>query len=40
MSGIKLGAGNTLMSKIITVPALMEVTVYRESIMGVQKRKR
>lgn len=40
MTGTKLGAWNILMSKIITVPALMEVTVYGESIMGVQKRKR
>lgn len=39
MSGTELGAGNTLMSKITTVPALMEITVYRESFMGVQKRK-
>lgn len=40
MSGTKLNAANTRMSKINTVTALMELTVYRERIMRVQRRKR
>ena len=38
MSGPKLSAGNTLVSKINAVPALIELMLYRESIMGVQRR--